>query len=98
MLNLIKLDKRFTPYLFKAIHAAKGSDFVLSGMCDIENYNVLFEDIVHKRNGKEFYTISFYAKEVTKDNWMDASPRTFDGVNVDIDAQTQEVIYVYIDR
>ncbi|AFI88291.1 hypothetical protein EXT68_22600 [Pectobacterium parmentieri] len=94
----IQLDKAISPYLFKAIDAAKNSELVLARKYDIENFYILFEDVIHKKDGKEYYTINFYAKEVSQDNWMDVSPHDIGGVNVDIDINTKEVIYIYGDR
>ena len=98
MTTLIKLDNKFTPFLFKAISAVKNSVFVTLGKYDVENFYVFFEDLVHERDGVKFYTISFYAKEVTEDNWMEVSSHEVGGINVDIDIRTKEVISIYSDR
>ena len=98
MATLIKLDNKFTPFLFKAISAVKNSVFVTSGKYDVENFYVSFEDLVHERDGLKFYTISFYAKEVTEDNWMEVSSHEVGGINVDIDIRTKEVVSIYSDR
>lgn len=94
----VRLDKALSPYLFKAIDAARRSKLTLTRKYDLENFHILFEDTVHQNNGRQYYTISFYATEVTPDNWMDASPQSHGGVNVDIDLDTLEIIQIYGDR
>ena len=98
MASVIKLDKKYTPFLFKAIEAVGASDLVTSGRYDVRNFNVAFEDVVHERDGARFYTVSFYAEEVTAQNWMTATAAQVGGVHVDLDVQTREVIRVYGDR
>ncbi|GKX37781.1 hypothetical protein WBW39_21770 [Pectobacterium versatile] len=98
MAFFVQLDKAISPYLFKAIDAAKNSELVLSRKYDIENFYILFEDFVHKKDGKEYYTINFYAKEVSQENWMNVSPYDVGGVNIDIDINTKEILNIYGDR
>ena len=95
---IFKIDKRYTPYLLKAINAAMNSEFVISGIHDISKYHIVFENKTRKRNNNICYTIRFYASEVTQDNWMDMSAGKAGGINIDIDVETQEIIYVYGDR
>ncbi|MEO3740256.1 hypothetical protein [Enterobacter sp. AG5470] len=95
---IFKLDKKYTPYLLKAISAVMKSEFVISGMHDISKYYISFDSKINKRANSKCYTIRFYAQEVTKDNWMDMSAGIAGGVNVDIDIKTQEIIYIYGDR
>lgn len=95
---IFKLDKKYTPYLLKAINAAMNSEFFTSGKHDIYKYYIVFESETRKRNNNTCYTIRFYAHEVTQDNWMNMSPGIAGGINVDIDIKTQEIIYIYGDR
>ncbi|ELW2864660.1 hypothetical protein QMI71_002957 [Salmonella enterica] len=95
---VFKLDKKYTPYLLKAINAAMNSEFVISGVHDISKYYIAFENETRKRNNNTCYTIRFYASEVTQDNWMDMSAGKAGGINIDIDVETQEIIYIYSDR
>lgn len=95
---IFKLDKKYTPYLLKAINAAMNSEFVISGAHDISNYYISFENETRKRNNNTCYTIHFYTSEVTQDNWMDMSAEKAGGINIDIDVETQEIIYIYGDR
>ena len=78
---IFKLDKKYTPYLLKAINAAMNSEFVISGNHDISKYYIAFENKARKRNNSTCYTIRFYASEVTKDNWMDMSAGKAGGIN-----------------
>lgn len=98
MASLVRLDKKFTPYLFKAIEAVSRSDFLTSGRYDVENFNLSFEDVVHERDGVRFYTVSFFAEEVTAESWMTATVAEVGGLHVDLDAATRQVIRVYGDR
>lgn len=95
---IFKLDKKYTPYLLKAIGAVMNSEFVTSGMHDISKYYISFDSKTNKRNNNICYTVRFYAHEITQDNWMDMSAGIAGGVNVDIDVMTQEIIYIYGDR
>jgi len=97
-MNRFRLDKKYTPFLFKAIEAVRASDLVSSGRYDVENFNIAFEDVLHERDGVHYYTVSFYAEEVTAQNWMTATAAEVGGVHVDIDAGTRQVIRVYGDR
>lgn len=95
---IFKLDKKYTPYLLKAIMPVMKNEFVTSGIYDISTYYISFENQVRETNGSKCYTIRFYAKEVTDENWMEMSAGSAGEVNVDIDVKTQEVIYIYGDR
>ncbi len=95
---ICKLDKKYTPYLLKAIGAVMNSEFVTSGMHDISKYYISFDGKTNKRDNKTCYTIRFYAHEITQDNWMYMSAGIAGGVNVDIDVVTQEIIFIYGDR
>ena len=95
---IFKLDKKYTPYLLKAINAAMNSEFFISGKHDTSKYHIAFENETRKRNNNTCYTIRFYANEVTQDNWMNISAEKAGGVNIDIDVETQKIIYVYGDR
>lgn len=98
MASLVRLDKKYTPFLFKAIEAVGSSDFVTSGQYDMENFNLSFEDVVHERDGVRYYTISFFAEAVTAQNWMTATAAEVGGLHVELDVATRQVIRVYGDR
>ena len=98
MTSLIRLDKKFTPFLFEAIKAVGTNDLVTSGRYEVKDFNVGFEDVVHERDGLRFYTISFFAEEVTARNWMTSTVAKVGGLHVDLDVATRQVIRVYGDR
>lgn len=97
---LFKIDKQYTRFLFRAIDAAKNSEFVTLNKYDIDNFYVSLGNHIKTNDGIRCYTISFYSEEVTQDNWMDigAGGIVIDDVNVDINIDTGEVIYVYGSR
>ncbi|MCO6507147.1 MAG: hypothetical protein J6570_08635 [Snodgrassella sp.] len=93
---MFKLDKRYTPFLLKAIEAAKNSEFVSKCKYDINNFYISFSNHITIKKEIRYYTIRFYSKEITQDNWMDVGVGEIeiDDINVD----TGEVIYVYGSR
>lgn len=97
---IFKLDKRYTPFLFKAIEAAKNSEFVSKCKYDINNFYISFSNHITIKKEIRYYTIRFYSKEITQDNWMDVGVGgiEIDDINVDINVDTGEVIYVYGSR
>ncbi|HIC1895465.1 hypothetical protein FDK32_22555 [Citrobacter freundii] len=92
---IFTLDKKYTPYLLKAIIAAQDN-----GMYDINNIYISFKQHMRKDIGKEIYSIRFYSTEITDENWMDIGHggiEIFD-TNVDVDIKTCEIIAVYGSR
>ncbi|NUF49612.1 hypothetical protein [Gilliamella sp. ESL0250] len=98
--TIFKLDKKYTPFLFKAIEAAKKSEFVTKYKYDIDHFYISFNNYISINNGFSCYTISFYSKEITQDNWMNigAGGIVIDDINVDIDIDSGEVISIYTSR
>lgn len=92
---IFTLDKKYTPYLLKAIVAAQDN-----GMYDINNFYISFKKNMQKDIGKEIYSIRFYSVEITDENWMGIGYGGIDvfDTNVDIDIKTCEVIAVYGSR
>lgn len=98
MAEVVRLDKKISPFLVRAIDAARNSELAIARQYNIEEMYILFEDTIHNRNGRACYTIHFYAEEVTASDWMSKSVREVGGINIDIDINTKEVIYIYGDR
>ncbi|HEK2896674.1 hypothetical protein EHE21_08295 [Proteus sp. GOKU] len=95
---IVKMDKKHTRFLLKAIEAVKHSDITHARGFEIENLYIEFEDKIHTHNGYQFYTIHFYQQEITQNNWMDATAGNSGGINVDLDINTCEVIRIYGER
>lgn len=98
MVKFVQLDKKISPFLVRAIDAARKSELALARKYDIENMHIFFDDSIHNRNGRACYTVHFYAEEVTADNWMEKSVAEVGGLNIDIDIKTKEIISIYGDR
>lgn len=97
---IFTLDKKYTPYLLKAIVAVQNSEIVSYWKQDINNFYISFKQYIQKDIGKEIYSIRFYSSEITDGNWMDigyGGIEVFD-INVDIDVKTCEIISVYSSR
>jgi hypothetical protein len=97
---IFKLDKKYTSFLFKAIEAAKKSEFVTKYKYDIDHFYISFDNYISINNGVSCYTIRFYSREITQDNWMDvgAGGIVIDDINVDIDIDSGDVISIYASR
>lgn len=92
----LSLIKDIPPFLFKAIEAAKNSEFVSKCKYDINNFYISFSNHITIKKEIRYYTIRFYSKEITQDNWMDVG---VGGIEIDdINVDTGEVIYVYGSR
>ncbi|OCG46339.1 hypothetical protein A9G28_00055 [Gilliamella sp. Fer1-1] len=98
--TIFKLDKKYTSFLFKAIEAAKKSEFVIKHKYDIDHFYISFSHHIKINNGARCYTIRFYSEEVTQNNWMDIGSGgiVIDDINVDIDMDSGEVISIYASR
>ncbi|OCG42359.1 hypothetical protein [Gilliamella sp. Bif1-4] len=44
--TIFKLDKKYTPFLFKAIEAAKKSEFVTKYKYDIDHFYIFFNNYI----------------------------------------------------
>ncbi|MDE1476595.1 hypothetical protein [Xenorhabdus bovienii] len=93
---LLKVDKKYTSFLFKAINAA--SDEAKKRNIDIKNHYISFKKAICRESNKELYLIYFYAIEVTSDNWMDLSSDDLKDIEVTMDANTGEIISIYGSR
>ena len=63
-------------------------------------FYISFSNHITIKKEIRYYTIRFYSKEITQDNWMDVGVGgiEIDDINVDINVDTGEVIYVYGSR
>ncbi|WP_155272019.1 hypothetical protein [Xenorhabdus bovienii] len=95
--SILKLDKKYTPFLLKAISAAQNSDLAVAMGYDISKFYIECRNHMGE-NGRSIYTINFYQIEVTEDNWMYLTPKSAGGINVDLDVETGEVVYIYGDK
>ncbi|MDE9564475.1 hypothetical protein KKI93_10440 [Xenorhabdus bovienii] len=95
--SILKLDKKYITFLLKAISAAQNSDLAVAMDYDISRFYIEFRNYMGENN-RSVYPINFYQIEVTEDNWMYLTPRSAGGINVDLNVETGEVMYVYGDR
>lgn len=93
--QLIKIDKKFTPFLFNAFLAIKESEWAKD--YDVKNYNIYINPTVRNLEGVKFYTITFLSNEINNDNWMDVGSESIQikEINVDVNIDSKEVMRIY---
>ncbi|MBD2806962.1 hypothetical protein ID855_20290 [Xenorhabdus sp. ZM] len=92
---IFKVDKKYMPFLLKAINAAR--EFAESINIDITNHHISFEKFIHSKTNEELYEINFCAIDSISDenlDWMAISVDDFKWIRVEMDPKTTEIIMV----
>lgn len=94
--DILKIDKKYTHVLLKAIDAAKNSEFVSVLKYDLDHFNISLREETDLRS----YVIRFYSEEVTQDNWMDVGSGGLEiyDIIVEINIDTEEINRIYGSR
>ncbi|OWA33459.1 hypothetical protein B9G55_22625 [Saccharibacillus sp. O16] len=90
----LKIDKRYVPFLLKAIEAVRKTSWA-------ERYDLNKVHISMRKdqyNDRECIVVRFYAADLNESNWMDVTPDDIGGAHVYMDAAGRAVLHIAIER
>ncbi|NGZ76985.1 hypothetical protein [Saccharibacillus alkalitolerans] len=90
----LKIDKKYTPFLLKAIEAVRRTSW--ADRYDVNKVHISMREDEYE--GRGCIVVRFYAAELEDDNWMEVTPDDIGGAHVYMDAAGRAVLHIAIER
>lgn len=90
----LKIDKAYTPFLFKAIEAVQRTNWVDS--YDLNRVHISMRK--DRYQGRDCIVVRFYAADLTNVNWMEVTSADIGGAHVYMEAAGRAVLHIAIEH